>query len=388
MPPSLPLLTKTSTEREARLLLWLHPHIGPVRYRRLLDSFGSAAGAWSAGETAWAALSGGGWNAEKSHRVLASLPDLLAREEKRVAAWGARLITDLDPEYPALFRELYDPPVAFCLWGALPEGNRLCVALVGSRSASPYGTAMAERLGRELTEAHVPVVSGLARGIDTAAHRAVLAGGGQTLGVLGGGLDHFYPAENRRLAEAMTQRGAVLTEFPMDARPEPHHFPRRNRLIAALSAAVVVVEAQEKSGALITASLALELGKDVGAVPGSVFSPGSRGPHRLLKQGATPVESAADVLEMLALPSPAAPAPRVESRETAPSQEGSPLMAHLGVDPVGVDFLAEKTGMSAAQISAALLSLELSGRVRACPGNQFALTERALPALRKGTNRG
>jgi DNA processing protein len=257
--------------------------------------------------------------------------------------------------------------------------DAVSVAIVGSRLPTPYGRAVAERLAGDLARAGVTVTSGLARGIDTAAHQGALGNKGRTVGVLGSGLDQFYPKENKRLADRMALQGAVMTEFPMTTPPDQPNFPRRNRLIAALSVATVVVEARERSGALITARLAAELGREVYAVPGAVFSPLSKGPHRLLKDGARLLESVEDLLELEPFKSLIAPrTPAAPAERTVLNDAEQRVWRHVNLDPVGVDGLAVKAGLPPAAVSSTLLNLELKGLVRLMPGKTYVRTDKGL----------
>lgn len=290
---------------------------------------------------------------------------------------GARLLSRDDPDYPRNLREIPDPPPLLFVRGALEERDRYAVALVGSRQASPYGKSVTTRLARELSQAGLTVVSGGAIGIDTAAHRATVEAGGRTLVVLGCGLDVPYPRENQRLFEQIVaeERGALLTEFPLGATPEPWRFPLRNRVISGLSLGVVVVEAGEQSGALLTASLAAEQGRDVMAVPGNVDRPGSKGCNGLLKDGAILVEEAADVLRalnILSLESPR-PAPAASMSRTAAHlpEIQRRLLENLDLTPRHIDALAADVRMSPIEVSVQLTMLELSGLVRRLPGSCF-----------------
>ncbi len=273
-----------------------------------------------------------------------SLADELGRSGWRFLAAG-------EPGFPERLAAVADPPLGLLLRGRIPEGRT--VALVGARRATTYGREVAEYLGCELARAGVAVVSGMARGVDAAAHRGALAGGGTTLAVWGSGPDRPYPPEHAALAEEIAARGCLLTEYPPGCPPLPHHFPERNRIIAGLAEAVVVVEADERSGALITARLALEEGREVLAVPGSVFSRLSAGPNGLLRAGAAPVLTADDVLAALGLP------PQAQGRGDEP-----PL---LGLIPPGeaasVDRLAAASRQPIARVLEELLALELDGRV-------------------------
>jgi len=374
-------------EKEARLLFNLTDTVGPVRFSRLVDRFGSAVEALRAGPKAWIDVEGFG---EKAGACFSEVEEALPRlrdEVANVARVGARVVCAPDDEYPEAFRRLRDAPLVLYVWGELKPIDGLGIALVGSRRPSNYGMAVAERLARELAQSGVTVVSGLARGIDGAAHAAVLAAGGRTVGILGSGFFRFYPAEHRPLAERMAKSGAVVTEFPLSAEPDATHFPRRNRLIAALSMGVVVVEAMDRSGALITAGLAADQGKDVFAVPGSIFSPLSRGPHRLIKNGAKPVECATDILEEIGAFRELL---NQDSRDSsaslsAPSQNvsaaGRKILSGLSLEPAGIDGLARGAGLTAAEVSRELLVLELAGLVRAVPGKQYVRSEKSLTTV-------
>jgi DNA processing protein len=265
---------------------------------------------------------------------------------------GWRWVAEGEASFPARLATTADPPLGVFLRGEV-SGAR-AVALVGARRATAYGREVAEYLGRELAAAGVAVVSGMARGVDAAAHRGALAAGGPTVAVWGAGPDRVYPPEHAPLAEKIAASGCLLTEYPPGAPPLAHHFPERNRLIAGLAEAVIVVEADERSGALITARLALDEGREVLAVPGSVFSRLSAGPNGLLRAGAAPVLSADDVLAAIGLPPRAAAA-------------GGPEPALLALIPAGeavtVDRLAAASGLPVAQVLEGLLALELAGRV-------------------------
>jgi DNA processing protein len=271
-----------------------------------------------------------------------------ARVLEQLAATGWRFLAAADRGFPDLLAALADPPLGLFVRGALPD--RPTVAVVGARQASAYGREVAEYLGRELAAGGACVVSGMARGVDGAAHRGALAGGGPTVAVWGAGPDRVYPREHAALAGEIAANGALVTEYPPGSPPLAAHFPERNRLIAGLSKVVVVVEADERSGALVTARLALDEGRDVMAVPGSVFSRMSAGPNGLLRAGAAPVLSAADVLGVLGLAAP----PRGDAEPE--------FLRHL---PAGtsatVDELAARSGLPVARLLELLLELELAG---------------------------
>lgn len=288
------------------------------------------------------------------------------RIQEHLTAVGARLITRRDPDYPASLTDIPDPPAWLTVRGqhfSQPTGP--CLAMVGTRKPTPYGKSVALRLARELSAAGVTVVSGLARGIDGAAHQGALAAGGVTWAVLGTGVDQIYPHEHRALAHAILERGALLSELLPGTGPEAHNFPERNRIISGLCQAVLVVEAGEKSGTLITVDSATSQGREVLAIPGSITSAQSVGPHRLIKQGATLVTDAADILQALK----AAPVPELHAVMPAEvSESGRLLLGWLGNNPWHVDDLAAATGLAAAEVLAEMMALELSGLVRTLSG--------------------
>ncbi|MEW6573041.1 MAG: DNA-processing protein DprA [Bacillota bacterium] len=290
----------------------------------------------------------------------------IGSETDKLKRAGVGFVTLIDDDYPALLREIFDPPAALFFRGELRPAET-AVAVVGTRRCSNYGRSVAERLGRELAEAGVAVVSGLARGIDAAAHRGTLAAGGRTVAVLGTGLDVCYPSENQRLMEEIAVKGAVVSEFPLGMHGHPWQFPVRNRIIAGLSRAVVVVEAGERSGALITADLALEQGREVMAVPGNVTSPASRGPNNLLRMGARPVTCAGDILEGIGLGTLLG-----EIRGTpALNDLEAELLEMLGREMLSQENLIQRTGMPAHKVLAGLVYLELKGLIRSLPGGLY-----------------
>ena len=347
------------------------PQVGNVTFRRLLAHFGSPTRILAASVAELAAVPG------ISRSVAATIPGIDTRKEaetccRLLAKSGANLVTLNDALYPALLKELVDAPPYLFVKGEL-RTDHVAVALVGSRKASPYGLGTAARLAEELASQGATVVSGLARGVDAAAHRGALAQGGYTIGVLGCGIDVVYPYENRRLYAEMAEQGAIVSEFPPGTRPLAENFPRRNRIISGLCRAVVVIEAAEKSGSLITAHYALEQGRDVFAVPGNVTQAGSRGTNWLIKQGAKLVETAADILEdgpQPSLPlfkeSAAPPEPALNPVESA-------IVAQLLEAPRHIDDLGGCSRLTPAELSAMLLRLELRGVIQQLPGKHFAL---------------
>jgi DNA processing protein len=309
---------------------------------------------------------------------------LKAQEREGVTQREVTRLDWTDKRYPERLRAIHDPPsVLYC--DGMPEPqDRQAVAIVGSRQATPYGLRVTETLAGELAALGFTIVSGCARGIDAAAHRAALAAGGRTIAVLGCGLDVAYPPEHARLQEEIAGHGAVLTEFATGMPPLAAHFPRRNRIISGLALGVVVVEATETSGSLITARLALEQGREVFAVPGPVDAPTSRGPHGLLKQGAKLVEAVDDIVEELLpqLEQPllrparvAGPAPacsrRSEAHDLTPGERA--VLGLVGEDPRHLDDLTEQSRLPAAEVARILLGLELKALVHQLPGQQYCL---------------
>ena len=282
-----------------------------------------------------------------------------------------------DAAYPANLREIASPPARLYVRGALREDDTLAIAIVGSRDATPYGLAVAERLAADLAARGVTVVSGLARGIDSAAHRGALRVGGRTIAVLGSGVDVIYPPENGRLAREIEASGAIVSQFAPGARPLAGYFPARNRVIAGLSLGVVVVEAAEKSGSLITAGLAGELGREVMAVPGPLTSPQSVGAHRLIQDGAALIQGWEDVVDQL----PLRWRDHVRAVSAVPQDPGQPapeahtetgrLLREIGDEPIGIDCIIERSGIAPGRASALLVTLEVEGRIRQLDGKRF-----------------
>ena len=302
------------------------------------------------------------------------LQGLLAVDEKDIAALRSPVLQPqipaialVDETYPALLKEIIDPPLALFFRGDVSLLRGVLVAVVGSRRASPYGVNASRELTKQLVSADVGIVSGLARGIDAAAHEAALESSGRTIAVLGTGIDVIYPRSHRRLTRAIEERGLVLTEFPPGTAPVPQNFPIRNRVISGVSHGVVIVEATSRSGSLITARTAAEQGREVFAVPGSIFAAGTEGTHRLIQYGAKLVHDANDILEEL-------PGGALARKEIAAAPD-SPLREVLEVftreEAIHIDAAAEKLGRSVASLSEAVLQLELGGWLRALPGSRY-----------------
>ncbi len=307
----------------------------------------------------------------------------LDQEVMRLERRQVTVLTYSSPQYPALLRAIPDPPPLLYYQGTLLETDRHAVAIVGTRKVSAAGRVLAEELARDLAAMGFTIVSGLARGVDAAAHRGAIAGKGRTLAVMGCGLDRTYPADHRSLRQAIERQGAVLSELPLGAAPHSYHFPRRNRIISGLSLGVIVTEAAMESGSLITARLAGEQGREVFAVPGFVKAEHSRGPNSLIKDGARLVESAEDVLNELRPQLDAA----FQSRIKTPMNAEAATQVQLGTEealvydalhsvPQSVDEVIRQTRLAAAQVTAALLSLELKNCVRQLPGNEYVRCSR------------
>lgn len=354
--------------------------IGPVRLQALVDAFGSLEAAWNAPAESLRQV---GLPGNVLEGLLgARLRFDLDRELERLERSGFKALTMEDADYPAQLREIDSPPLVLYVWGELEPQDRWAAAIVGTRRATPYGKAVARELAAGLAAAGLTVVSGLARGIDGEAHQAALEAGGRTFAVLGSGLDRVYPAEHRNLARAIAQSGAVLSDYPLGTEPEGTNFPPRNRIIAGLSLGVIVVEAGESSGALITADFALEQGRDVFAVPGRIYDRASRGTNRLIQAGALAVSSVEDVLEALNLEVVAAEAP---PRPALPEDETERLVLQaLGSDPVHIDELQARCALPIAQVTACLSLLELRGQARQVGGMHYVRVREAQATYRVG----
>jgi DNA processing protein len=373
-------------ELAAWLRLALTPGVGPGSARRLLAAFALPEQVFAQEAEALAQVV-----EAKVVKALAREPEGFAEQLARTEAWlaaggdASRIVTLGDPDYPPPLLNIEDPPILLYLHGAEVDWNAAAVAIVGSRNPTPQGLQNARAFARALAERELVVVSGLALGVDGAAHEGALEGAAgtsragrvATVAVVGTGLDRVYPRRHRDLAHRIAERGVLVSEYPLGTPPLGPNFPRRNRLISGLSLGTLVVEAALQSGSLITARLAAEQGKEVFAIPGSIHSPQARGCHLLLRQGAKLVESAEDVLEDLRLVPPRAhPLPPVAAGSEEPEEaeeEGtdSALLRALGYDPVGLDALIARTGIPAPQLQADLLELELAGEIARLPGGLF-----------------
>ncbi|WP_224982758.1 DNA-processing protein DprA [Geomonas agri] len=346
------------------------PQVGNVTFLRLLAHFGSPERALKASPEELVSVKG--VSAATARSIVEHQYGAEAEAEcERVRAGGAQVVDILSERYPRLLMQIPDPPPFFYLMGAL-DGNETAVAMVGSRHASQYGLCTATRLGKELAGQGVTVVSGMARGIDTASHWGCLKAGGRSIAVLGCGVDVIYPPENDTLYRTLCQQGALVSEFPMGTLPLPENFPRRNRIISALAKGVLVVEAGEGSGSLITAQYALEQGREVFAVPGNVTTTGSRGVNGLIKEGAKLVERVEDVLEELGIePQATHPAEPPPSFPLTPQE--AELYALLCQGVLQIDDIIVQSALTAGEVSATLLRLELKGIIIQLPGKRFAV---------------
>ena len=363
-----------------QLIPWLTlksvPGVGNLICKRLLDRFGKPEKIFGATDDDLLAVEGVTPRltaAIRSHR----LPDRLREEADRVDALGFRIVPYTDADYPPLLRQIPDPPPYLYVHGLLSPSIKN-IALVGSRNATRYGIMATKRLASDLAGMGITVVSGMARGVDTAAHIGALSGGGRTMAVLGSGLDRVYPAENMKLFHRIAENGAVFSEFPLASAPEPHHFPIRNRIISGMSLGVVIVEATKRSGSLITARLALEQNREVFAVPGNIHSYKSAGTNSLIKQGAKLVEGAQDILEELSHVITVHKAGSRGEKGPVPahlpplSEDEQRVFAVLGPDPVHIDDLVRRLSMPPGRLSSILLQLELKGVALQSPGKLFS----------------
>ncbi|HAB18165.1 MAG TPA: DNA-processing protein DprA [Verrucomicrobiota bacterium] len=366
------------TPHEALVALNMVEHVGPVRLRQLLDHFrGDPVAVLRATPPQLFAVPGIGVDTADAIAAWESKVDL-GQELRRISEFGCRVVTQLDPDYPALLREIYDPPIVLYVKGTLCSNDRNGIALVGSRLTTPYGIETARKLAYQLAYAGVTVVSGGARGVDTAAHQGALSAKGRTLAVLGTGINFVFPPENAELFERIAANGAVLTQFPFNRPADKQTFPIRNRIVAGLTLGTVVVEANLSSGALITANFATEYGRQVFAVPGRIDSPRSKGCHELIKKGAKLCEGAEDILsefEYLFPPTNRAPSPAETGNLPALTLSDHEATIVEALDRDGeqtIDEVIRATGLSASVVSVALFGLELKRLVRQAPGKRFS----------------
>ncbi len=349
------------------------PKIGPIRFRKLLDAFGRPNQILTAGFDELISVPGISAGIARIVRAWENHADLPA-ELRKMNECGVTAITALDASYPDLLREIYDPPIVLYVWGKLDPSDSKSLGIVGSRDSSYYGQECAKKLSYQLAYAGLSIFSGLARGIDTAAHQGALAAGGRTVAVLGCGLSTIYPAENYSLAERIASSGAVISEFPMSVAPDRQTFPMRNRIISGCTLGLLVVEAGVSSGAIISANQALEQGRSVFAVPGQIDRPGSLGSNRLIQQGAKLVIDSADVLNELnagfQAVSDAVPAGRSPLIQQMSPNETMVLQA-VEDSETPIDRIILKSGLPTPQVTSILCSLEIKKAVRQLPGKLY-----------------
>jgi DNA processing protein len=336
--------------------------VGPLRLARLREHFGSLEAAWHASE---GALRDTGLDRRTLHNLLEARRTLdLGAIQQRLDDLGAAALTLEDPDYPALLRELPDAPPVLYVRGTLSASDAWTIAIVGTRKASAYGRDTAYHLAADFAREGITVVSGLALGIDAAAHKGALENGGRTLAVLPCGIDTIYPPEHRALAQAIMRQGAVVTDFPPGTQAEGKNFPPRNRIISGLALGVIVVEAPLKSGALLTVDSANEQGREIFAVPGQTTAPASKGANRLIQDGAKLIMSVDDVLEELNLTRSGGET-RTAVREIVPENDTErALLACLGEEPRHIDEVCRSSGLPIATVSSTLALMELKGQVR------------------------
>jgi DNA processing protein len=368
------------TRLEALIGLNMVCDIGSIRLNKLLRFFHQPENILKAPVDKLNAVSGIG---EKiAHEITSLRKEDIDKEFSLTKKLGLKILTPQDAGYPENLKNIPDPPIVLYVKGQIEEKDKFSIAIVGSRRASFYGLSCAERFAYELSEKGFTIVSGMARGIDTYAHKGALKAGGRTLAVMGGGFQHIYPPENKNLLEEISENGAVISEFPIEAEPLKQNFPRRNRVISGLSLGVLVVEAARNSGALITADFALEQGRDVFALPGKVDSGNSFGTNGLIQQGAKLVSCADDIIEEFNLsttikvkrPGPKEILSLDSTKNERLLEEESLLYNLISNQPLPLDEIAEKTNTSIPRISGLLLKLQMRKLIKELPGKQFVRT--------------
>jgi DNA processing protein len=345
------------------------PGIGRVKFSQIENFFGKLENAWKAGPADFK-QAGLDSNVIKAIETCREQTDLDAEMEK-LERGAVKAYTYHDAEYPARLKEIYDyPPLIYVKGNFLPQ-DEWCLSVVGTRRATIYGRQVTEEIVADLAQNGITVVSGLARGIDTVAHRRALESGGRTIAIFACGLDTIYPGENTNLARSIIERGALVSEYPLGTKPKPDYFPRRNRIMSGMSLGVLVIEADESSGAIITAHIALEQDREVFAVPGSILSPMSRGTNTLIQEGAKLVRNCADILEELNL---TVNARQMEMKEIIPASETeSLLLKQLGTEPTHIDQICRNSGLPISSVSSNLAIMELRGMVKQVGAMNYVL---------------
>lgn len=354
------------------------PGIGHVRFTQLENHFGELEEAWKAtpAELKVAGLDSNLVNAITTLRAKISLEAEMEKLERH----SVKALTYHDPQYPARLREIYDYPPVLYVRGNLLPADDWCLAVVGTRRATVYGRQVTEEIVTDLARSKITIVSGLAKGIDSIAHQSALAAGGRSIAIFACGLDMVYPSENVNLARSIMENGALISEYPLGTRPRAENFPRRNRIMSGISLGVLVTEADETSGAMITAHLALEQNREVFAIPGSILSPASRGANRLIQEGAKLVRDYKDILEELNL---TAVAHQIEMREVIPTSDTeSLLMQQLSAEPAHIDEVCRKSSLPISTVSSTLAMMELKGLVKQVGAMNYILAREARQEYR------
>lgn len=363
----------------------MHPHakyfhafnsfneqIGPMRFKKILGYFESAKNAWEQGSTA--DFMKAGLEESLAQEIILKRPQMdLEKEMQKLAKENIGIMTNLDEDYPKLLKEIYDPPYIMYIRGAFKPEDEFALAIVGTRKVSPYGQQVASQISRDLAQAGLTIVSGLAHGVDTHAHLAAVELQARTIAVVGSSLDSqsLFPPGNRRLAEQIIKNGAVLSEYPLGSNALKHHFPARNRIISGLSLGTLVIEAPEKSGALLTANHALSQNREVFAIPGPIYSANSLGPNNLIKMGAKLVMAAQDILDELNLKSLVQ---NIQARQILPdSAQEALILEILSAEPVPVDKIVEVTKLETSVVNSTLSLMEMKGKVKNLGGMQYVL---------------
>ncbi len=366
------------TPRDAYIALNMMDGMGPVRVRNLIAAVGSAEAIFEADEAAL--LTAEGVGREMAKRIMEQRGTVdPGGEEDKARRHHARIVSFVDEDYPKPLRNIYDPPLALYVRGTLEKRDRHSVAVVGTRTPTHYGSSVTDRLSYQLAKAGFTVISGLARGVDTAAHKAALKGDGRTIAVLGSAIDKLYPAENAELADRIAEHGAVISEYTMGRPSDRTTFPYRNRIVSGMSMGLLVVEASKESGAMITADMAAEQGKTIFAVPGRIDQPSSRGTHHLIKEGARLVEDVDDILQEFDALLPTEQKRSAKQNTKRPdvplSEPEQAIVKALWKGNLDVDELTREAALPSAKVSAMLMGLEMKRVVRILPGRIVELVK-------------
>jgi len=348
------------------------PGVGRVRIAQLKEHFGSLRDAWKAPE---GKLKQAGLDSRSVDALVTIRPRIsVDAEMEKLEHHKVNVLICEDPTYPSRLKEIYDYPPVLYVRGNLPAEDEPCLAVVGTRRPTVYGRQVTEEMATDLARSSITIISGLARGIDSVAHRAALDAGGKTVAVFGSGLDIVYPGENAKLAQAIIEQGALVSEHPLGVKPKAENFPLRNRIMSGLSLGVLVVEAGERSGALITAQQAVEQNREVFAIPGSILSPASQGTNRLIQDGAKLVRNYADIIEELNL---TIVVQQAEIKEFSPANEvESAILRQLSSEPNHIDEICRRSGLTMSEVSSTLAMLELKGIARQVGSMNYVLARR------------